>query len=244
MTRPDPLLAESAQIAARAEAAIASNDARVQRIGVAGQFYWVKHEERLNLRMRIQKGDPHRAFEAERQAMHVLASAGVPVPPVVAEGADYFVTPDCGPSLRELLHRATENRLPAFAAAAEGLAGFHAKGLSHGRPSIKDVAWDGARATFLDFERFAPKRNQFSGHVQDLIILLFSAFAETGRPTPETRMLAEAYRAADPGGIWTGAERLCRRLRWVDPLTRPIQRLRSAREFRAIPLTFEAFGVV
>ena len=241
MTRLDPNLPEEALIAAEAEAAIAANGARVQRIEHAGRFYWVKHEEELTLRMRLQKGDPHRAFEAERNALHQLAEAGAPVPRVVAEGPDYFVTPDCGTPLQGLFGRSA---IHAFSAAAEGLAGFHAKGLSHGRPSVKDIAWDGQRVTFFDFERFAAKRNSFKGHVQDVVILLFSAFAETGRQTPETDALIDGYRSADPGGIWQGAERLCRRLSWVDPLTRPIQKMRRGREFRAIPLTLAAFGVL
>lgn len=244
MTHVAKTLDNSEDIAAHAEAAIAANNARIQRIEVAGQFYWVKHEEKLSLRMRLQKGDPKRAFQAERKAMHELAALDVPIPRVVSEGNDYFVTPDCGRTLSDLLTQSAETRLDAFEAAAKGLAGFHAKGVSHGRPSIKDIAWNGRRATFFDFERYATKRNTFSGHVQDVVILLFSTFAYTGKPTSETDILAETYRTADPGGIWAGAERFCRKLKWVDPLTRPIQRLRSAREFRAIPLTLAAFGVL
>lgn len=244
MTKSDTYMSEMSDIALCAEAAIAENNVRIQRIETPGQFYWVKQKEELTLRMRIQKGDPHRAFEAERQALHTLVSAGMPVPPVIAEGKNYFVTPDCGPSLREMLRDAVTDRLVAFEAAAKGLAGFHTKGLSHGRPSIKDITWNGKNTTFLDFERYAAKRNCFSGHVQDVVILLFSTFAETGRVTEETDALVETYRAADPGGIWAGAERFCHRLRWIDPLTRPIQHLKSAREFRAIPLTLSTFGVV
>ncbi len=244
MTRAEQVRADAAHIAATAEAVIAGGAPRVKKIEVAGQFYWVKHEEQLTLRMRLQKGDPHRAFEAERHAIHELASAGAPVPPVVAEGKDYFVTPDCGPTLREVYSGGAPDRIDAFRAAGAGLAGFHARGLSHGRPSIKDIAWDGRRATFFDFERYAARRNAFSGHVQDVVILLFSALAHVGKPSPEINAMAEAYRAQDPGGIWTGAERLCRRLRWIDPVTWPVRKLSRSREFRAIPLTLATFGVL
>jgi hypothetical protein len=245
MTAPTSSPAAPAEIAARAQALQAAGVARIARLEARGQFYWVKCEERLTLRMRLQKGDPRRAFAAERAAIARLHGEGLPVPPVVAEGPGYFVTPDCGPSLRHLLADPAvppETRLRAFRAAAKGLAEFHARGLSHGRPSIKDICWDGRRVSFLDLERFADRRNTTAGHVQDLVILLFSAFAVTGRPCPETAALAEAYRAADPGGVWAGAVRLCRRLAWVDPLTRPVQRLRGAREVRAIPLTLAAFA--
>lgn len=234
-----------ARIAADAEAALAERPARVQRIGVAGQFYWVKAEERLTMRMRLQKGPAGGAFAAERAALAALAQAGAPVPPVVAEGPGYFVTPDCGRPLRDLLRDAAlspADRTAAFGAAGTALAGLHARHLSHGRPAIKDICWDGRRATFLDLERYAPARNTFRGHVEDLVILIFSAFVETGGPAPETEALARAYRAADPGGVWQGAERLCRRMRWLGPLSWPVRRLRGAPEFLAIPPTLAAFG--
>ncbi len=232
------------EIARRAAEVLAQHPARVQRLEVAGQFYWVKAEERLTLRMRVQKGSASRAFEAERTAARSLAAAGAPVPPVVAEGPDFFVTPDSGRPLAALLRDpafAPGTRLPAFAAAAEGLAQFHRGGLSHGRPSIRDICWDGSRATFIDFERYAARRNTVAGHAQDLMILIFSSFAATGRPCAETDMLIETYRRADPGGIWQAAERLAHRLRWTGPLSWPIRRFTSAREFRAIPLTLSAF---
>ncbi len=234
-----------AEISARAEAALAERAKRIQRIEVAGQFYWVKSEERLTMRMRLQKGDAHNAFEAERQAMHTLSQAGAPVPPVVAEGPDYFVMPDRGQSLRRLLRDTSlepSARLPAFRAAAKGLARFHENGLSHGRPSIKDICWDGQRVTFLDLERYAPKRNTRNGHAQDLVILLFSAFADAGRPCAETDALAESYRAVDRADIWADAQRLCRRLAWISPLTWPVRQIRRSPEFLAIPMTLRAFG--
>lgn len=230
-------------VAATAEAAVRAHPARIQRIEVAGRGYWVKRQERLGLRLRIQKGDPRLAFQAERAALETLSKAGAPVPQVVAEGAQWFATPDLGPSLTHLLRDGAPDRVKAFRAAGRALAEFHHRRLSHGRPSIKDICWDGNTATFVDFERYAEKRNTPAGHAQDVVIQLFSALAQTGRPCPETEALAEGYRSADPGGVWVRAQRLCRRLAFMDLLTRPIHRLPKAREFRAIPLTLDAFGV-
>lgn len=245
MTLHDPKPIEASDIAEHAQAALAQNNARIQRIEVSGQFYWVKHEERLTMRMRLQKGDPHRAFKAEKTAIHELSAKGAPVPAVIAEGDDYFVTPDCGTSLKQLLRDPNaKNRPEAFYSAGEGLADFHQMGLSHGRPSIKDISWNGRSTTFLDFERYAAKRNCFSGHVQDVVILVFSAFAETGRVTPETKALIESYRTSDSAGVWSGAERFCRQLRWVNVLTWPVRKMKKSGEFHAIPLTLSAFGVL
>jgi tRNA A-37 threonylcarbamoyl transferase component Bud32 len=237
---PSPPLLD---IAAAAEAALRAHPARVQRIEVAGRGYWVKAQERLDLKLWLQKGNAARALGAERSALAILGKAGAPVPQVVAEGEGWFVTPDLGPSLTRLLKEGAPDRVQAFRAAGAALTEFHRRGLSHGRPSIKDICWDGTTATFIDFERFAHKRNTLAGHAQDVVILLFSALAETGHPCPETDALAEGYRGADPGGIWERAKQLCRRLAFMDLLTRPIQLLPKSREFRAIPLTLKAFGV-
>lgn len=231
-------------LAARAEAAISARPSRVQSFEMAGKRYWVKRAERLTLRMRLQKGNPRRAFVTERTALHELRARGAAVPPILAEGPDFFVLPDCGPTLTHLLRTNTDlgERLRAFDAAARTLAAFHAKALSHGRPSIKDICWNGETVTFLDVERYAARRNNTPGHVQDLLIMVFSAFAETGGPSPETDRLIAAYRETDPGGIWAGAQALCRKLRWIGPLTWPVRRLRNAPEFHAIPPTLAAFG--
>jgi tRNA A-37 threonylcarbamoyl transferase component Bud32 len=235
----------SSDLASEARAVIAARPVRIQRFEVAGRDYWVKRKERLSMRMRLQKGDPRRAFAAERAALRTLHDLGASVPPVLAEGADFFVMPDSGMPLRDMLRRPgidPAERLRAFEAAARGLARFHAMGVSHGRPAIKDICWDGETATFLDFERYATRRNTHAGHVQDLVILLFSTFSETGRPCPETEALIATYRAADPAEIWAGAVELCRRLRWLGPLSWPVRKLRNAPEFHAIPLTLVAFG--
>jgi tRNA A-37 threonylcarbamoyl transferase component Bud32 len=241
MTVASPLAAP-AEIAARAEAVLAESPARIQRIEAGGRFYWVKAAERLSLRLRLQKGDAGRAFAAERAALDTLGKAGLPVPRIVAQGSGYFVTEDRGSSLRDLLRRPDGgNRIAAFRAAGAGLADFHARGLSHGRPSIRDITWDGSQVSFLDFERYHPRRNTRRGHVQDLMILVFSAFAETQGAAPEIDALCAGYREADRGGVWKGAVRLSRRLHWLAALARPFTGRSASREVRAVPMTLAVF---
>ncbi len=148
-------------------------DARVQRFDHEGEVYWAKKSENLSLKWRLQKGDPAAAFTADREGLQALWAAGVSVPDVVEEGTDFLVMRDGGPILSDLLVAqigSTEDRIRAMEAAGSELATMHAKGLSHGRPAIKDMCWDGTRLTLLDFERFSPKRNTPKGHMQDLII--------------------------------------------------------------------------
>lgn len=224
----------------------ARTSGRIERLEHQGQFVWVKREEKLSLRMRLQKGPGASAFERERAALHRLEDLGAAAPPILAEGPDFFVTPDSGVSLETMVRKdlgADGDRSAAFTEAARALAGLHALGLSHGHPRLKDICWKNGRITFIDFERFRDKLNTPAGHARDVATFVFSTIAEAGRPTPELDLARDAYRSAETGGIWDGARDLVHRLRFMDWLTWPLQHRRDgkSREFKAIPLTLRYF---
>ncbi len=211
---------------------------RIERTVVSGQAGWVKRVERVGLRLRLQKGDPRRLFEAERRAYLSLQDAHLPFPKVLAEGPDHFVLADAGPTLRSLL-RASGSEAPevrtALVAAATSLARLHGAGHSHGRPNLCDICWKDGQITFIDLEKYRPRHNTPGGHVWDLLIFFFDLCAETGRIDAAVLAARDAYRAADTKGIWPAAVRRMRLLRpalkMVAWLTRP---LRHKRDFRAI----------
>lgn len=222
--------------------------ARIARLEHKGHCYWAKKGEQLSLRWRIQKGDPMEAFRADVAGHHALADAGVPVPHIIAEGDDFIVTEDSGPTLSDILVQdmcPRPERLVAFRDAGAELARMHAKGLSHGRPAIKDICWDQNSIAFLDFERFSPSRNTARGHMQDLIIFIHSIYGFVPKDIPEAEAAAEGYRANDTTGTWDRATNWCRKMRWLDPITKPLQwgNRVGAMEFKAIPLTLVRFGV-
>jgi len=197
--------------------------------------------------MRLQKGDTIHAFQRELDAYQILADAGLPVPPIVAKRDDLFVIPDCGKNLgRILAHQAgrPEERLQIFDRAARGLAQFHRAGFSHGRPSLKDVLWDGTQIRFIDFERFAPDRTEPGHFAEDVVIMIFNALSVSGQRCAEVDQLVESYRDAGTDEVWELARRRALRMRWLNWITKPIQwrRAGKAKEFKAIPLTLETFA--
>ncbi len=228
-------------------AALARNPARVQRLTHDGQVLWIKRRETLRGLRRLQKGNPSTAFASERSALHRLAERDAPVPPILAEGANFFAIPDSGRPLSTLLTDgppALPDQMAAFAAAGRALAGLHGMGLSHGRPSLKDICWDGTRITFIDLERYADHRNTPKGHAMDVIMFVFNGLAVGRGMTPEMQTAIAAYRASDSAGIWQLAQRWCRRMRWIDWVTKPAQWQKDgkANEFKAIPLTLATFS--
>ena len=233
-THPDPdLLAK-----------IAAGSARVERLEHGGKTLWVKRSEQLRGKLRIYKGDPARAFCAERDALLALSGRGLPVAEIVASGEDFIVTEAAGKSLKHLLRfeeHPTSERIIFMQAAARGLAALHTAGFSHGRPNLKDILWDGQAIRFIDFERAAPHRNNARGHTEDVILFFFSAFAEVG-----DMEVIDAARVAylESGGapFWNMAAKRMKRLRWAYWLSRlAVPFLGRGRDFRAIKPTFAYF---
>ena len=211
---------------------------RIERVEIDGQAGFLKRPEILIRRMRLQKGDAIAAFEAERSAYQRLGELGLPVPKLLDEGEDYFVTKDSGPSMIDLLRRggaSHEDFKNAIGMAAETLADFHARGYSHGRPALKDICWDQKNITFIDLERISPSRDNLKGHGLDVLVFFFSLISETGSIGDEAFDARKRYQAKDTKGIWQEALRQTRKLRVLAFVLWPLIRLlKNKREFAAI----------
>lgn len=216
-------------------------DQRISRMKVNGRHYWVKRQERLSLRWRLQKGNPSRAFKREREGLRQLYAMGLPVPRIIDEGPDYFVTPDASKSL-ENIFRSPEysdaERETALNAAVRALHRLHEAGVSHGRPNLKDILWNGRYITLIDFERFGKTRHSHTAQVLDFIIFAFSCFAIANHSMPQIDQALHLYRMLDMRGVFISAIRWLNCLRWLDPLARKLQKIRHSRDIVAIRYLF------
>ncbi len=216
---------------------------RLARIELSGKSYFVKRPEaHASLRWRLQKGEPKRAFAREVALIRAFAAKGAAVPAILAEEAGCVILADHGPNLADLLGggRADAELLQAAGAA---LAQLHALGLTHGRPSLRDICWDGTRLTFLDLEAGARLDAAPRDQARDLYLLLHSAFVQE-RPSKQTaRIILKGYRSAAPLAPWQAAQRLARQLWWLEILAAPGKWLRKWRgktrgcEFAAVGAT-------
>lgn len=233
---PDPDLDESLQ------RALAEPAVRVRRLALLdGRVFWLKRVERLSGLLRLQKGDPGRAFAAEREGLRALAAAGLPVAGVAAEGPDWVLMPDAGPVLPEVVADpglGMTEKLRAFAAAGRALGRLHWAGMAHGRPAVRDVCWDGTEARFIDLERF--RRAGQAGFWQAADVVMFAQTAFTLWPEDGRWLEAAlaAYAEAAPEGTLAAVRRLCRWLAPVGWLAAGLARVRpQSRELRAVGLT-------
>ena len=222
--------------------ALAEPPRRVRRLDLAdGRRFWLKRVERLTGRLRLQKGDPARAFAAERDGLRALGAAGLPVTGVAAEGPDWVLMPDAGPTLPEVvIDPALEEteKLRAFAEAGRALGRLHWAGMAHGRPAVRDLCWDGSEARFIDLERF--RRAGRAGLWQAADVVMFAQTAFTLWPKDGRWLDAAlgAYVVSAPEGAVTAVRRLVRWLAPVGWLAAGLSRVRpGSRELRAVGLT-------
>jgi hypothetical protein len=213
------------------DAALQGPFARVSPLTLPdGHKVWLKRAERLSGRMRLQKGDPARAFARERDGLHLLARLNLPAAPILAEGPDWFVTPDLGPTLRNILWTGSADATAAFTAAGQALATLHLHSFRHGRPAIRDLCWNGDAIHFIDLERFSAVKSDPRGLAIDLLIFAHSLVSDgVNRPNAAPLRMAAltAYRQLAPG-IWQQAQITARWLGWLAPLARLKPRSREA----------------
>ncbi|MFD2172772.1 hypothetical protein [Rhodobacter lacus] len=212
---------------------------RIERTVVAGQPGWRKRVENVGLRLRLQKGDPRRLFEAERQAYLSLQGKHLPFPRVLASSPGEFVVADAGPSVKSILQREGAYSVrgqAALVAAAEALARLHRAGYSHGRPSLRDICYQDGTITFIDLEKYSPRHNTVSGHAWDVLIFFFDICILTGQIDAAVLAARDAYCAVDNQGVWETARRRMRRMCPIWLALRPLtwRWLTDHRDFRAI----------
>ena len=206
--------------------------ARVSRLEWQGRRIWLKRPEtRSSLRWRLQKGDPARAFRRELDGLGALAKAGMPVPQVLDQGADFLFLADAGRTLDAMLadpgtppELASEGASEAVQAAARVLARLHRQGMAHGRPYLRDLCWDGAQVTLIDFERYRTRAGALRQGA-DLVMFLGSLLA---RPAGGAHLhpAIAAYRMAAPDRTLRAARIWLACLTPLGPIARLVCRLK------------------
>lgn len=143
------------------------------------------------------------SVRAEARRLRQWRAAGLPVPELLEAAEDHIVVAHAGESLREWLARepVVARRLEAVVLAARSLGQLHRTGFCHGRPFLKDLVYDGRQVTFIDLEEEPSKvMPLLTAQVRDVMLFIMSCAALLGakHPAGDLRLVADAYRAANP----------------------------------------------
>ncbi|RRH78494.1 BUD32 family EKC/KEOPS complex subunit [Falsigemmobacter faecalis] len=216
---------------------------RVQRVSGGGEALWLKRtEDSLSLWWRILKGNSRRAFEADRLALKDLARQQLPVPAIRAEGPDFFATTEIGTPVAHLLRGAqnAEELAPALEAAGRALGAFHAAGVVHGRPKLRDICWDGDQARLIDFERYRRDNSSPKLMAQDMLVLLHSLFSLRLEGDAEARLALKGWLSVAPEGMAEALVKRAKALAWLRPASRlALMRRAGSSEMIAMPVTLD-----
>ncbi len=174
-----------------------------------GQVVWLKTYSRSQRRIRLYFLDHvarmldvpalrppphpggHAACEIEARRIRALASLGVHVPPLLAEGKGALVLDDIGVTLPDRLAQSdAAQRQHWIAAAAVALAAVHAAGGYIGQPFARNLTIDAHdRIGFIDFEEDSLEAMTLvNAQVRDWLV--FAAGMSRYLPNPETELSA------------------------------------------------------
>lgn len=163
------------------QSAIAEHpDKRVLSLSFENKKYFIKRR-RGNGRNAFAKQNPSAAFWCEAYKIMTVNARLRLAPKLVLLDEDFFVMEAAGKTLQGVAKEAeyADVRQEAFEKAGQGLARLHAAGLHHGRPALRDIAYDTSSKTitFLDWEN-EKKFIDAPAPVLDLFLFLHSCFRE------------------------------------------------------------------
>lgn len=119
------------------------------------------------------------------------------IPHIVLLTADYMVTEDGGPTLKNILDSdiPEEKKLSILKKAGAGLASLHKDGIIHGRPALRDIAYKDGKFTFLDWESRIYSKDREEQKAIDFLLLLHGIGRENYREERgRMEALTEGYR--------------------------------------------------
>ncbi|MGY6695360.1 MAG: lipopolysaccharide kinase InaA family protein [Roseinatronobacter sp.] len=195
---------------------------RLSRVTVGDRVYYVKMAEaHRGMRWRLQKGNPQASFERETALLQAFAARGASVPFILAQDAQRIVLGDHGAPVHQILAN-TMDCHTVLQATGKALANLHALGLAHGRPSLRDLCWDGTKITFLDLEAGASLSATPKQKARDLFLLLHSAMTWCPTSSEPASKIVQAYHEHGETAVRHHLSRLARRFYWLDILASPV----------------------
>lgn len=170
------------------------------------------------LKPTIETGGPE-ALKAEAKRLKKFAALGISVPRIIAEGEDWIMLNDIGRPLNDWIRDpevSRETKRTIVKQASEELASLHKKGLWHGRPAFRDMAYDGRTFGFLDFEEdpigvLTPAQCM----MRDALLYFHCLHRYLANDSALIQEAMESYRQLAPDSIWQNALLFCKQIRLI-----------------------------
>lgn len=148
---------------------------RVHCFEYKGNKYWLKQPEHPRGIERLLKARPKQLFQNELRTLLYLENKRAPVPHLLVATDHYFVLEDAGETLNHLLPiKSAVEKQQILQDVVIALTNLHKMDLVHGRPAIRDIAWDNGIVRFIDFENHAHTRDLTWKKMRDILVFMHS----------------------------------------------------------------------
>lgn len=197
---------------------------RIHSFEYEGHLFWLKQPEVVSASWRLIKPNPNKAFQHEINSLINFAKSNAPVPQLLLTGKDFLVLKDAGPTLADWVEDTTvpENEKKyILSEGVKALLALHQKGLVHGRPALRDMAWNGKQITFIDLETHheASEKKQ----TYDIIIFIHSLCRSKAISDLEIRRLVNELAQQAKIPIWQQVLHLLQTYRFLYFLLLPFK---------------------
>lgn len=185
------------------------------------------------------------ALEKEAARLTLLAEAGISVPSVLKQSRHWILLSNAGPAVHKWLRRPDSSdalKRMIVLEAVEAMAQLHQRGFWHGRPALRDMAYDGTRISFLDFEEdpadiMTPEQCM----ARDAFLFVHNLYRNLAIREPQ--LLDEAiahYHHHCPPNVWLATQKMVKSMWFIYHLLRLIKRL-SGKDGQAALFAFDVF---
>lgn len=199
---------------------------RIVSFDYDNQRYWLKQPEQLKGVWRLLKPQPQKAFQNELKTLQFLAEKNAPVPKLMAFGDDFLVLKDAGKTISYWVDKpnlSSDEKLAILADGAKALTDLHKKGLVHGRPALRDMAWHDGKVQFIDFESRSNHAKLNWQKVRDSLIFIHSLGRSDCISDEQMRLTVEKYQQYCEPEIWQQTQSFIAKNRWLYYLLLPFK---------------------
>ncbi|TCP92030.1 hypothetical protein EDC44_1296 [Cricetibacter osteomyelitidis] len=191
-----------------------------------GVKYWIKQPEDVKGVWRLLKPQGMVSFHHELEVLKQLTERQAPIARLVMFDDNFFVLQDAGRTANQWIEDESVSAVQkqqVLNDCATALAELHNKAIIHGRPALRDIAWQNGEVRFLDLESIVHSNNLKYSKMRDVLVFLHGLFRFKLMTDEQVVMAIDHYVAADQQQILPAAFTLLKKLRWIYYLLLPFK---------------------
>lgn len=204
-----------------------------------GKKYWLKQPEKLTGIERLLKPYPQKLFQEELRTLLYLENKRAPVAPLLVATENYLVLGDVGETLNRIIPmKSAVEKQRILRDAALALVKLHKMGLVHGRPAIRDIAWNKGDVRFIDLEDHSYTRDLHWKKKRDILVFLHGLCRTKALSDEDIMATIQVLAEACEPLIWEACVQFITQHRWLYYLLLPFKPI-AGKDLKAIYRLFE-----